>query len=122
MLLAQRLHTIAAIHALAQWFTDHPDVPLPWSIEVNADPAAAPDAPDDERLAAMDRFAVLHNAQRHSHGPHHFADVKLAEAKTHGTAITYVMATTIKGGVRAGDGTNTNGHPHGCQCPSCGGR
>ena len=44
--------------------------------------------------------------------------------------IRYALSTTSRRRTtvevttppRAGEGTNSNGHPHGCQCPSCGNR
>lgn len=95
--LARRIRAIAAIHSLAAWFTDNPDAPLPWLIEVEAEPLEDRAAPDDARLNAMDRFAELHSASRSARGPHHFAEIPLATEKHHGVEIRYVMSTTVKG-------------------------
>ncbi len=94
---ANRVRAIAAIHALAQWLTDNPDAPIPWSIEVNADPRTAPAAVDQERIDALDAFADAHGAERTKHGPHHFALLKLARIPTHGVEINYIMTTTQQG-------------------------
>jgi hypothetical protein len=96
-LIARRIRAIAAIHAFAQWFTDHPDAPIPAEIMASADPATALHAPDAERQAALERFARDHGARRHRHGPHEFADLDLATEEHHGIRIAYAMSMTLRG-------------------------
>jgi len=95
-LIAQRVRAIAAMHAAATWFTEHPDAPLPYKVTLNAD--AAPDylTPEPERIARLEQFAEKHDASRHAIKHHEYADVQLAETRSHGIEVVYTVWTSRK--------------------------
>jgi hypothetical protein len=95
--LATRIRVIAAIHALAAWLTDNPDVPLPHSIDVRANAGPGWRSPDAERLDRLDRFAELHGAERYTiEEVYEYAKLHLGRPDTHGAELTYTMSTTRK--------------------------
>lgn len=93
---AQRLRVIAAIHALAQFLTDFPDVPTPYKIEAWswADPR---NGSDFERLAALDKLADDHEGIRDLIGKHEYTHLNLGTAASHGADLRYTLHTQIHG-------------------------
>lgn len=54
--LAARQRKIAAIHALAQWYTDHPDEPLPQYVSAHSR-TTKHDGPEVDRVIDVTTFA-----------------------------------------------------------------
>lgn len=91
---ARRIRVVAALHSVAQWITDNPQVPTPVSVALWAAPAEGPDA---DRLAELDRFAEATGADRYGLAEiHEYAKYHLGTPAHHGAEITYTLATTRK--------------------------
>lgn len=95
-LIANRLRVIAALYAMVRWLTEHPDAPTPHTITMIArPPQGVPySSPDGPRVAALDRFAETHAADRYAIEQHEYAKVRLGEQDSHGAEITYTVSTT----------------------------
>lgn len=98
--LADRIRGIAAIHALAQWLTDHPDAPMPHTIDVRVS-AGTIWTPDAARMDTLERFAEVHGAHRYAlpsddgKRRHEYAKLILATTPHHGLDINYTLSTTL---------------------------
>lgn len=91
---SHRMHVIAAVHAMAQWLADHPDAPVPHTVQMIARPMTGVDT-DASRVDSLDRFAEGHGA--HRYGLEHryeYAKVHLGTEDSHGAECTYTLSTT----------------------------
>ena len=84
---------IAALHALAEWFAEHPDVAMPTQIQLNHH-IGFDDEPDAGlRGAAVRQFAARHDVHYQQEGTMFWADLPL---HVPGFDACYAMLTSLR--------------------------
>jgi hypothetical protein len=98
----ERLNVIATIHAMAEWLTQHPDVPTPHTVSMRARAGHIKDTDDAERVAVVDLFHAAHGGERYHLGGlesiggrrHEYARLPLGNRGEHGATFEYTVSTT----------------------------
>lgn len=94
---ADRARAIAALHEVADWFTAHPDAPMPTSVVLHSHLFRSTGASLEKRLDTIDAFTVTHpDAHKMQNGNTVWAELPLIQRA--GLKVDYRLMTTIQEG------------------------